>query len=74
MKIKELYLVGQTINEELGLFDIQGVFSTVEKAIEACRGDNFWWFKMRLDEELPIEPIDWTLKIEGIDYDYPTIL
>lgn len=68
-----LYLVGQTTSEDIGLFEIQGIFSSKEKAIPCCYNDSFWWVKFKLNEELPTEPINWDKKIIGVDYDYPTI-
>ena len=37
------------------LWDLQGVFSSREKAVEACHGPEFYVMPVLIDVELPIE-------------------
>lgn len=47
-------------------YDIQGVFSSEEKAIQACKGHSYGYGPMVLDEELPEEESEW----EGFIYPF----
>ena len=60
----QIYLVCQNKGKS---YEIQGVFSTKEKAIAACHTSEYWWCLMTLDEELPSETVGW----EDFEYDYP---
>ncbi len=50
-----LWLVGQAKSETPGEWEFQGIFSTEEKAVGACR--TAWYFvaPVELDKELPHE-------------------
>jgi len=57
-----LWAVGQPRYESpegsgLWVWDFQGVFSTEEKAIWACKGDDWYVFPVEVDEELPEDPV-----------------
>jgi len=56
-----LWVVGQYRAEtDAGnVWDIQGVFSTREKALAACRGPNYFIGPIKLNEELPDETVEW---------------
>jgi hypothetical protein len=49
-------------------WELQGIFDTQERAVEACKGDEFWIGEVELNREFPVERCDWP----GIRY-YPTI-
>lgn len=53
----KMYMVGQQIptRENPERWELQGIFSTVEKAVVACRTRNFFYTEMTMDEELPLE-------------------
>ena len=53
-----LYFVGQHIEDVT--FEIQGIFTTKERARLACHNDDFWIVPINADEEFPIETtLDW---------------
>jgi len=66
-----LYLVAQTrewISEDQVQWDFQGIFSTEEKAIAACRNWDYCYMPVKLDEELPDEryiPDGWIYPLAG---------
>lgn len=62
----ELWLCGQYRSGLTGdvVWDFQGVFSTKEKAIEACRNRNYFIAPVKIDEELPDE----TMVHPGCEY------
>lgn len=66
MKIKsgKLWLCGQHVGKS---WEFQGVFSTRQKAIDACKTLNYFIAPIFLNEELPKEPV--TFK----DYEYPLV-
>jgi len=57
-----VYIV--TKNRPDGKWEFQGVFSTKEKAIAACKGPGWGYGPEELDVELPEESIVW----EGFVY------
>ena len=61
----KLYTVLQITNEEANAFELGGIFSTEEKAIKACRDDNFCYIINELDYEYPLE------SVYGVTY-FPT--
>ncbi len=67
MESKLIYwLVGQTRNFEIGLWEFQGIFSTEALAIAACRNQYYFYVPVLLDEELPEESMEWDEKTEII--------
>ncbi|WP_027715831.1 hypothetical protein [Desulfuromonas sp. TF] len=52
-----LYLVGRVVGRAMA-WDVQGVFTSKEAAIEACRKPNYFYFALPLDQELPEEPVE----------------
>ena len=48
-----IYLVGQ--NKDFEQWEVQGVFSCLDRAIEACYSDNYFIMECILDKELPRE-------------------
>lgn len=48
--------------------EICGIFSTVEKADEACRDENYYYMALELDQPAPHEstPIDVTYPRRGV--------
>lgn len=61
----ELFIVGQNLDYEAKLWELSGVFDSKEKAIAACRDENYWWAKVNLNEQFPHE----TCQFE--EYGYP---
>ncbi len=61
----KLYLVGQYKEDKST--EIQGIFDSKDKAITACRNENFWWMRLTLNEELPID----TIETPDEDFDFP---
>jgi hypothetical protein len=61
-----LYLVGQWVDNEPWGF--QGIFSTKEKAIEACRSEEYFIYPVELDVNLPDEN---TLMLAEEGFEYP---
>ena len=58
--MNELWICGQLKGEweETGsIWEFQGVFSSEEKAHNACRNENYFIFPAKLDEELPVESV-----------------
>jgi len=57
----ELWVCGQNIADvEQGcVWEIQGVFSTQEKAIKACKNLRFFVAPLYLDKELPQKTTEW---------------
>lgn len=53
--MSKLFVVGQVTNEELKTWDFQGVFSTEEKAVAACRDWTYFVGPADLDAEVPHE-------------------
>jgi hypothetical protein len=51
----KLYLVMQYHRGEENPWDVQGVFSTEERAIAACHTSKFIYRELVLDEEQPLE-------------------
>lgn len=49
----KLWIVGQAFDEKG--WDFQGVFSTREKAVAACKTERFFICSCSLDVELPVE-------------------
>ncbi len=64
-----VYLVYQDLGEGTGedRWELQGVFTTESKAIDACVEENYGYGPMVLDVLLPKEKIEW----EG--YRYPLL-
>ena len=52
-----MYLVGR-ICTEVFEWDFQGVFSSREKAIAACRDSSYFFYPVSLDEEIPHESME----------------
>lgn len=52
-----VYIVGQY--KENANWEFQGVFSTEEKAIEACVNDSYFIGPATLDRTLPEETCEW---------------
>jgi hypothetical protein len=58
----QLWIVGQTrtSDEESALeWDFQGVFSTEERAVAACRDSSYFVAPATLDKELPNDMLVW---------------
>jgi len=55
LKTTNIYLVEKVIDEDFTKSEFQGIFSTKEKAIAACRDENYFWVEAILDEEQPHE-------------------
>ena len=53
-----LWFVGQ-YKEKKDTFEIQGIFSTEERALKACKDRNYFIHPLMLDEELPHETTKW---------------
>jgi hypothetical protein len=66
MTVETLWIVGQyRSGEDLNaVWDFQGVFSSREKAIAACRDRNYFIAPATLDAALRHEPFEW----EGCEY------
>ena len=47
-----LFIVGKTTNKAPGVWDFHGVFSTEEKAVEACASNLYFISKEELDENV----------------------
>lgn len=54
----KLYLVGQNINYESGLWEFSGLFDNRDLAIDSCRDENYWVAEVELNEQLPHEKVD----------------
>lgn len=54
-----MWLVGQYRSGESGnvIWEFQGIFSTREKAMAACRNVNYFIHEVVMDEEIPDEPL-----------------
>lgn len=61
-----VWVVGQYRSGESGgtVWEIQGVFSTRDKALAACRNENYFIGPLELDAELPDEGFTWP----GVEY------
>lgn len=59
MNEKTVWVAGQVINDELGQWEIIGVFSDEEKAVSACREPTDFVGPVKLDAIYPRESIDW---------------
>ncbi len=55
---KELWLCGQAKSEDGRCWEFQGIFSTKEKAIAACRHEWYFIAPVELDAELPDETVE----------------
>ena len=69
--IKEgLWLVGQYKGGEPPncLWEFQGVFSTKDLAVAACRDGNYWICRVKLDESLPHETMVMTDEELGVEW------
>ncbi|MHC1599555.1 MAG: hypothetical protein ACXQS5_01855, partial [Candidatus Methanospirareceae archaeon] len=51
---EKMFLVGQ-IGEECGIWKFQGIFSTKERADDACKRPNYFYTEVEFDKELPHE-------------------
>jgi len=62
----DLWLCGQYRSGELPnvIWDFQGLFSTKEKAIEACENRNYFIVPVKVDEAAPSESTEWP----GVEY------
>ena len=58
---KTLWVVGQWMGDASSgtVWDLQGVFSTEEKAAEACHDEDFFMGPVSMDEELPTDITRW---------------
>lgn len=56
-----VWLVGQHLaeHEAGGVWDFQGIYSTETQAVLACHADNYWVARVKLNEVLPHERVDW---------------
>lgn len=54
---KKVYYVGQWVEHLPHQWEIQGIFSTEEKAVKACTHDTYFVTEANLDEELPHETV-----------------
>ena len=54
----KLFLVGQNIDYESGLWDFSGIFDNKDVAIDACRDENYWVAEVILNEQLSHEKVD----------------
>lgn len=54
-----LWIVGQI--REGAQWEFQGVFSTEERAVAACRTEDYFVARVGLDAELPHETSEWTV-------------
>ena len=55
---KEVWIVGQ-VDINGGQWQVQGVFSSKDKAIAACTKDTYFIGPVNLDEPLPDESTTW---------------
>lgn len=58
--MKELWLCGQLIgkwSKTGSVWAFQGIFTTKQKAINACRTSKYFIYPVQLDEELPVESV-----------------
>ena len=53
-----LYMVGETLNDEIQSWNFQGVYSTEEKAVDKCIEDNFFIARIEVDFDEPRDMID----------------
>jgi hypothetical protein len=60
----KLFLVGQTYSEIIREWDFQGVFDSEDKAINACKTAAYFYWPIKLNQELPKE----TFAMDGIIY------
>jgi len=62
-----MWLVGQYRSGESGnvVWDFRGIFSTEEKAMNACRNENYFVHEVIIDEEVPDEPLIMECKYKG---------
>lgn len=51
----EVWICGQSKTKDGTVWELQGIFSTEEKAVEACRKPNYFVAPIILDEEYPEE-------------------
>lgn len=55
---KELWIVGQSLNGE-DAWEFGGVFDSKEKAVSACRDENYFIGPAELNQQFPHEAIEW---------------
>lgn len=55
----ELWVVGKLICYETKTWEFQGVYSSKEKAINACIKDEYFIGPATLDSGLPDESVEW---------------
>jgi hypothetical protein len=55
----DIWIVGKVTDHAHGGWELQGVFSSEEKALAACRGKNDFIGPVRVDVELPRQRLDW---------------
>ena len=54
-----LWVVGKVFNKAGTKWEFCGVFDDKEKAEAACHGNNYFIGPIALNQELPLETIDW---------------
>ena len=57
--MKKLWIVGQHLGVEENDWEFGGVFDSEQKAIEACRDDNYFIGPTSLNEPHPHETAEW---------------
>jgi hypothetical protein len=65
-EMKELWLCGQYRSGDVPnvVWDLQGIFSTKERAISACKNRHYFIAPIKVDEEAPDE----TETMPGVEY------
>ena len=56
----KLWLCGQLKSKwspKGSIWEFQGIFSNKKKAVKACIKENYFIFPIKLDQELPEEPV-----------------
>lgn len=66
MSDETVWVCGKNVAEtETGIvWELQGVFTTKEAAVAACKGENYFVGPVELNKEMPDEPIEW----KGCEY------
>lgn len=54
----ELWIVGKNLNYELESWEFQGIYSEKQLAINRCEDDNWWIAKVKVDEFVPTETVE----------------
>lgn len=55
----KVWIVGRVLDYKSCAWEFQGVFSSPEKAITACKNENWFVGEAVIDQGLPIESCEW---------------